>query len=69
LADVFSEGLRAGPDGYAVRRVSHVHEYQRGQATDVVEIDGASNTGVDQVRDLQEMARFLHRARRRQPTS
>ncbi|HEY1100658.1 MAG TPA: DNA polymerase III subunit gamma/tau, partial [Myxococcota bacterium] len=30
-----------------------------GQATDVVEIDGASNTGVDQVRDLQEMARFL----------
>ncbi len=30
-----------------------------GQAVDVVEIDGASNTGVDQVRDLQEMARFL----------
>ncbi len=30
-----------------------------GQAVDVVEIDGASNTGVDQVRDLQEQARFL----------
>ncbi len=30
-----------------------------GQAVDIVEIDGASNTGVEQVRDLQEMARFL----------
>ncbi|MDP2341347.1 MAG: DNA polymerase III subunit gamma/tau [Deltaproteobacteria bacterium] len=30
-----------------------------GQAVDVVEIDGASNNGVEQVRDLQEMARFL----------
>ncbi len=32
---------------------------QQGQAVDVVEIDGASNNGVEQVRDLQEMARFL----------
>jgi DNA polymerase-3 subunit gamma/tau len=30
-----------------------------GQAVDVVEIDGASNTGVDQIRDLQEQARFM----------
>jgi DNA polymerase-3 subunit gamma/tau len=30
-----------------------------GQAVDIVEIDGASNTGVDQIRDLQEQARFL----------
>ncbi len=30
-----------------------------GQAVDVIEIDGASNTGVEQVRELQEMARFL----------
>ncbi len=32
---------------------------QQGQAVDVVEIDGASNNGVEQVRDLQEQARFL----------
>ncbi len=32
---------------------------QSGALTDVVEIDGASNNSVDQIRDLQEMARFL----------
>jgi DNA polymerase III subunit gamma/tau len=35
-----------------------------GSAVDVVEIDGASNTGVDQIRDLQEMARFLPQSAR-----
>jgi DNA polymerase-3 subunit gamma/tau len=30
-----------------------------GSLTDVVEIDGASNNSVDQVRDLQEVARYL----------
>ena len=31
----------------------------QGQAVDVVEIDGASNTGVEAIRDLQEQARFM----------
>jgi DNA polymerase III subunit gamma/tau len=30
-----------------------------GSAVDLMEIDGASNTGIDQIRELQEMARFL----------
>jgi DNA polymerase III subunit gamma/tau len=30
-----------------------------GNLTDVVEIDGASNNSVDQIRDLQELARFM----------
>ena len=34
-------------------------EISEGRAIDVIEIDGASNNGVDQVRDLRENARYL----------
>ncbi|MGA1355022.1 MAG: DNA polymerase III subunit gamma/tau, partial [Candidatus Limnocylindrus sp.] len=34
-------------------------EITEGKCVDVIEIDGASNTGVDDVRELREVARFL----------
>ena len=48
-----------GPTGTPCGSCGLCTSIQQGQAVDVIEIDGASNNGVEQVRDLQEMARYL----------
>ncbi len=47
-------GVTASPCGTCV----HCKEITAGNAVDIVEIDGASNNSVDNVRDLRETARF-----------
>jgi DNA polymerase-3 subunit gamma/tau len=34
-------------------------EIQNGQAVDVIEVDGASNRGINEIRDLRETVKFL----------
>ena len=48
-------GATANPCG----KCSLCHEIAAGTSIDVLEIDGASNTGVDRVRDLRDNVRFL----------
>ncbi len=48
------KGITDAPDGTCV----HCREIAAGSAVDVVEIDGASHTGVDDIRDLREATRF-----------
>jgi DNA polymerase-3 subunit gamma/tau len=52
---VCEKGVSAKPCGTCTLCVG----VSAGNLTDVIEIDGASNNSVDQVRDLQEIARFL----------
>ncbi len=49
------EGLSDQPCG----KCSSCEEITAGQGLDVIEIDGASNTGVDDVRELRENIRYL----------
>jgi DNA polymerase-3 subunit gamma/tau len=49
------EGISAEPCGKCTNCV----EITGGKSVDIVEIDGASNTGVDDVRELREIARFM----------
>ena len=54
--------LREWPD--CAIPVEHVHsamKLRRGTSIDVLEIDGASNTGVDSVSDLRDNVRFYLR--------
>lgn len=48
-----------GPTPEPCNQCSQCIEITRGTAVDVQEIDGASNTGVDDVRQLRENARYL----------
>jgi DNA polymerase III subunit gamma/tau len=48
-----------GPTGTPCGTCAVCVGIQQGSAVDLLEIDGASNTGIDQIRELQEMARFL----------
>ena len=50
-------GATANPCG----KCSLCHEIAAGTSIDVLEIDGASNTGVDRVRDLRDNVRFYLR--------
>ncbi|HEY4222160.1 MAG TPA: DNA polymerase III subunit gamma/tau [Myxococcota bacterium] len=52
---VCEKGITASPDGTCAL----CKGVQNGSLVDVVEIDGASNNSVEQVRDLQEVARFM----------
>ncbi len=54
-----------GPTPAPCNECSHCLEITAGTATDVLEIDGASNTGVDDVRQLRENARYLPVSARR----
>jgi len=54
-----------GPTSKPCNVCSHCTEITAGTAVDVLEIDGASNTGVDDVRQLRENARYLPVSTRR----
>jgi len=47
-----------GPTGPLCETCASCDEITRGQSVDVIEIDGASNTGVDDVRELRENVKF-----------
>ncbi|GJL55005.1 MAG: DNA polymerase III subunit gamma/tau [Nitrospirales bacterium] len=47
-----------GPIGEPCEACASCEEITRGQSVDVIEIDGASNTGVDDVRELRENVKF-----------
>ena len=60
LARIMAKALACEKPGEAepCNECSNCVEISAGRALDVVEIDGASNTGVDDVRELREVARF-----------
>jgi len=60
LARIFAKALNAtdGPKVDFADDDPRVKEITEGRSLDVLEIDGASNNGVEQVRELRETARF-----------
>ncbi len=47
-----------GPTDDSLRRVRQLHGDQRGRAPDVIEIDAASNRGINEMRELRENVRY-----------
>ena len=60
LARIFAKALNCtgGPSPEFDEADPRVREITEGRSLDVLEIDGASNNGVDQVRELRDTARF-----------
>lgn len=60
-ARLLAAGLncQAGPTTSPCGTCPHCVSMAQGAAADVVEVDGASNTGVDHVRELREAARYM----------
>jgi DNA polymerase-3 subunit gamma/tau len=60
LARIFAKALNCtgGPNPEFDENDPRVKEITEGRSLDVLEIDGASNNGVEQVRELRETARF-----------
>ena len=60
LARIFAKALdcEKGPTASPCCECSMCREIAAGNSLDVLEIDGASNNGVDQVRDLREQVQF-----------
>lgn len=61
LARIFSKALNCeeGPTVNPCQKCSTCQSITAGNSLDVLEIDGASNTGVDNVRELREQAKYL----------
>jgi DNA polymerase-3 subunit gamma/tau len=61
IARIFAKALNCakGPTPTPCGVCDACKEIMAGNALDVIEIDGASNNGVDQVRELRENARFM----------
>ena len=68
LARIFAKALNAtgGPKPEWDEDDPRVQEITQGRSLDVLEIDGASNNGVDAVRELRDTARFAPAAARLQ---
>jgi DNA polymerase III subunit gamma/tau len=66
LARIFAKALNCtgGPKAEFDDADPRVKEITEGRSLDVLEIDGASNNGVEQVRELRETARFAPAAAR-----
>ncbi len=60
VARILAKSLNceSGPTGAPCNRCSNCEEITQGISVDVIEIDGASNTGVDDVREIRENVRF-----------
>ena len=60
LARIFAKCLNCtgGPSPEFDENDSRVREITEGRSLDVLEIDGASNNGVEQVRELRDTVRF-----------
>ncbi|MBI3540896.1 MAG: DNA polymerase III subunit gamma/tau [Deltaproteobacteria bacterium] len=61
LARIFSRALNCaqGPTDHPCNQCTSCLEVSEGRSLSVIEIDGASNTSVDDVRDLREKIRYL----------
>lgn len=61
IARIFAKALNcaAGKPGHPCDACENCTQIREGRALDVIEIDGASNNSVDQVRDLRDSARYL----------
>lgn len=59
-ARIFAKGLNCqkGPTTTPCLKCSPCQEIASGNSLDVLEIDGASNRGIDQIRSLRELAKF-----------
>ena len=59
-ARIFAKGLNCqkGPTATPCLKCSPCQEIASGNSLDVLEIDGASNRGIDQIRSLRELAKF-----------
>ncbi len=59
-ARIFSKGLNCakGPTPKPCLKCERCQEITEGRSLDVLEIDGASNRGIDQIRALRELAKF-----------
>jgi DNA polymerase-3 subunit gamma/tau len=60
VARILAKSLNceSGPTGGPCNTCSNCEEITRGNSVDVIEIDGASNTGVDDVREIRENVKF-----------
>lgn len=60
MARVFAKALNCekGPTPDPCGKCSHCKAIASGQDVDVIEIDGASNRGIDEVRDIRQNARY-----------
>ncbi|HZS11703.1 MAG TPA: DNA polymerase III subunit gamma/tau [Nitrospirales bacterium] len=60
VARIMAKALNCeqGPTGTPCDRCANCVEITQGTSTDVIEIDGASNTGVDDVREIRENVKF-----------
>jgi len=60
LARLLAKGLNCeqGPTGDWCNACDNCLRIARGQAVDVIEIDGASNRGIDEIRDVREKVKF-----------
>lgn len=61
LARIFAKSINCekGPTAEPCQECSNCKAITQGSFMDVLEIDGASNTGVDDVRELREQAKYL----------
>jgi DNA polymerase-3 subunit gamma/tau len=60
VARILAKALNCeqGPTGHPCNSCANCHEIAQGSSVDVVEIDGASNTSVDDVREIRENVKF-----------
>jgi DNA polymerase-3 subunit gamma/tau len=60
VARILAKALNCeqGPTGHPCNRCANCQEIAQGSSVDVVEIDGASNTSVDDVREIRENIKF-----------
>jgi len=60
VARILAKALNCeqGPTGHPCNRCPNCQEIMQGNSVDVVEIDGASNTSVDDVREIRENVKF-----------
>lgn len=60
LARLLAKGLNCanGPTGSWCNTCDNCRRISKGQSVDVIEIDGASNRGIDEIRDVREKVKF-----------
>ncbi len=60
LARLFAKGLNCvnGPSSNFCQECTECNQITQGTSLDVVEIDGASNRGIDEIRELREQVRY-----------
>ena len=67
LARIIAKALNCeqGPTATPCQTCSHCQDITRGSSLDVYESDGASNRGIDEIRELKENVQYLPSSSRR----